>query len=140
MIVIDASSVSKLLLKEEGWKSVASYLDQNLCATDFVLIEAANAIWKHKHKKGFTSGEARVAFEKLEEIGKDIVLLEPVESYLEEGLNIALKEDMPIYDAIYLAQARKYGTLLTSDGPQGKMAGGYGIRVICVLGGTATKS
>jgi predicted nucleic acid-binding protein len=139
VIVIDASSISKLLLKEEGWESVVKYLDQNLCSTNFVLVEATNAIWKHRRRKGFTIDEANIAFEKLGEMGRDIICLEPIEDYLEEGFRIALDDDITIYDALYIAHAKKCGTLLTSDKPQKEMAEKHKIKVIYVTGGTATK-
>ncbi len=42
-------------------------------------------------------------------------------------MEIAIEKIIPVYDALYLAQAKKYGSLLTSDEKQWKVAKKIGI-------------
>lgn len=48
MIVIDASALSKYVLKEEGWEEVRRFVRERrpLYSVDHVLKECFNAIWK----------------------------------------------------------------------------------------------
>lgn len=47
MIVIDASSLAKYLLKERNWLSIEKYIEQGFYSLDHILKEVANAIWKY---------------------------------------------------------------------------------------------
>ena len=48
MIVIDASAITKYVLKEEHWEQVRNYLTAEPCSLDLALAEVSNAIWKHQ--------------------------------------------------------------------------------------------
>uniref|UniRef100_A0A7J3X6D8 PIN domain-containing protein n=1 Tax=Thermofilum pendens TaxID=2269 RepID=A0A7J3X6D8_THEPE len=133
MIVVDASALAKYVLREEGWEAVAGYLRRArpLYSVDHVLKEVANALWKHVHlAKAIDAGTALElcrALGRLAETG--VIVLENELKYLGRALEIALEYGLTVYDALYVAQAEKYGELLTSDEEQGRVAGSFGITV-----------
>jgi predicted nucleic acid-binding protein len=47
VIVIDASTLAKFVLKEENWERVYELLSKETISVDHVVKEVANAIWKH---------------------------------------------------------------------------------------------
>lgn len=69
-------------------------------------------------------------FEAVKKLREDVVIFEPFEGYLGgDAAKIAIDWRIPVYDALYLAQAKKYGGLLTSDEEQWKIAKKLGIKV-----------
>lgn len=127
MIVADASSIAKYILKEENWERIRQRL-REACSLTLALLEISNAIWKHcVLYRAVSREEAMVMLEALRKLERAIVF-EPFEKYLDEAVKIAIDEEIPVYDAVYLAQARKYGALLTSDERQRDVAEKLGIR------------
>jgi predicted nucleic acid-binding protein len=59
----------------------------------------------------------------------EVVIYEPIENYVSRAQKIAIEEKITIYDALYIAQAEKYGGILTSDGKQRDSAEKRGIKV-----------
>ena len=47
MIVIDASTLAKFVLRDENWERVYELLSKETISVDHVVKEVANAIWKH---------------------------------------------------------------------------------------------
>ena len=129
MIVIDASSLAKYILREENWKEVRNYLTEGTYSIELALAEVSNAIWKHHilYKK-ISRDEAWIMFDALKKIKEDVVIFEPFEDYLKNAMEIAIDENIPVYDALYLAQTKKYGSLLTSDEKQWEIAKKLGIK------------
>ena len=111
MIVIDASSLAKFILKEEGWSEVKGYLTKGVFSIDHSLL--------------LYSQIKRLITER-------IIILEPEYRYIDKALDIALKCKMTIYDSLYIAQALRYGELLTSDKRQAQVAEKFGVKVIFI--------
>ncbi|MCD6114515.1 MAG: type II toxin-antitoxin system VapC family toxin [Thermoprotei archaeon] len=134
MIVIDASSLAKYVLKEEGWLKVEEYLFKEVCSIDHVIKEVANAIWKHATIHSRVSEEtAETLYGILKKlVEENIVKIERQDKYVDEAFKIALQNKITVYDALYLAQAKHYGKLLTSDMKQAKIAEKLGIEVYVV--------
>ncbi len=136
MIVIDASSLVKYVLHEEGWREVKDILEKfkPLYSIDHLAKEALNALWKHSflHKAidPTTVLEFYQKLNKLFETG--VIVLESEGTYLGQALRIALENGVTIYDALYIAQSLRYGELLTSDEKQGKVASKLGVKVYIV--------
>jgi len=123
VIVVDASALSAFMLKEPGWKRFTPYL-VNSISVDHVVKEVANTIWKACIiKKIIRVEDALKLFMILESmIGKNIVL-EPETKYIGESLEIALRHKITVYDALYLALAKKKNLpLLTLDEKQAQIA------------------
>ena len=134
MIVIDASSLAKYVLKEEGWLKVEEYLLKEVCSIDHVIKEVANAIWKHStiySRVGEETAETMYGILK-KLVEENIVKIERQDKYVDEAFKIALQNKITVYDALYLAQAKHYGKLLTSDMKQAKIAEKLGIEVYVV--------
>ena len=131
MIVIDASSLAKYVLKEKEWLKVEEYLSKEACSIDHVIKEVANAIWKHTAIYSRVSEEtAETLYRILKKLVKEnIVKIESQDKYIDEAFKIALQNKITVYDALYLAQAKHYGKLLTSDMKQAKIAKKLGIKV-----------
>ncbi|WP_342452666.1 type II toxin-antitoxin system VapC family toxin [Thermococcus stetteri] len=59
-----------------------------------------------------------------------VLFLENPLEYLSQAREIACEKRITVYDALYIAQALKYGKLATSDGKQGKTAEKLGVEVV----------
>ena len=127
MIVIDSSAFSKFLMKEEDWEKVIPYFDPSLepHAVDMLIIETTNVIWKYMKKYRLITREQAIGlYEQMRKlIEEEVIILEPSEKYLQEALKIAINYDIPIYDSLFLAQARSLrAELITSDKRQKEVA------------------
>jgi len=137
VIVIDSSVFSKFLLREEGWERVIPYFDPDLepHAVDMLIIETTNVIWKYMRKyKLITREQALRLYEQMRKlIEEEVIILEPSEKYLREALEIAVDYDIPIYDSLFLAQARNLkAKLITSDRRQRDVAREIGVEVVYI--------
>jgi predicted nucleic acid-binding protein len=132
VIVIDASALAKYILHEEGWEEVSRYVRKMkpLYSIDHVLKEVVNAVWKHTMKNIILPEIAIQLYGSLEKLAKSqVIVLEDELTYIRRAVEIALRYGITIYDALYIAQAEKYGELLTSDEKQGSIARELGIRL-----------
>ena len=134
MIVIDSSSLSKYLLREEGWRQIEQYIVQGVVTLDHSRKEVLNAIWKHHAVKKIISRDQaeklRKAFETL--VDAKIIIIEGEERYIEKAFDIALTHQLTLYDSLYISQALRWEKLLTSDKLQEMAAQKLGIEVIYV--------
>jgi predicted nucleic acid-binding protein len=133
VIVIDASAIAKYLLREAHWEQVRDYLVAEPRSLDLVLAEVANAIWNHHviYRK-ISDREASLLYEALQKLGVDVLVLESFAGYLRGATEIAVKEKLTIYDALYVVQAQKYGHFVTSDEPQRKIAVKLGLDIMFI--------
>ena len=131
MIVIDASALSKYLLREEGWEHVESYLAKGTYSLDHVVKEVGNAIWKHYAIRKIISLDlALELFKALKRlIDDEVIKIENQDAYIDKAMEIALEHAITLYDALYVAQALRHGELLTCDRKQYEIAKALGIRV-----------
>jgi len=128
VIVIDASSLAKYILREDNWEKVRVHLLNEPYSLTLALAEISNAIWKHcmLYKK-VSHVEAKTMFDALKKL-RDVVVFEPLEKYLDDAVEISMKKGVTVYDALYLAQAKAFGCLLTSDEKQWEIANKMGIQ------------
>jgi len=131
VIVIDASSLSKYILKEENWVEIEKYLLKDLYSVSHIVKEVANSIWKHTVIfKRFSQEEHIAAYQVLNKIiSEEIIRIEGQEKYIDKAMNIAIENMITVYDSLYIAQALEYGELLTSDEKQAEIAEKLGIKV-----------
>ncbi len=123
MIVADASVLVKVLLKEPGWEEVP--IDQNTVTLDYALVEGMNAIWKAVKTGRATKEAGRNLITVLKLLGAGMLIFE-AKNFFERGLEIALKEDVTIYDALYIALAEALNAeFLTADEKQYHAARNY---------------
>ena len=134
MIVIDASSLAKYILREGNWQEVRNKLNEPepFYSIDYILIEVTNSIWKENLKKNLSEAESLLRFDALEMAYMEVLHIESFKNYMKEALKIGMTEKSTTYDALYVAQALKYKKLLTSDEPQSKIAIKLGIETILI--------
>jgi len=123
VIVIDASALAKVVLQEPGWEEVP--MEPHVATLDYALVEGMNAIWKAVRRGELTAEQGKVKVAVLKTLGRSITLFEAL-NFFERGLEIALKENVTIYDALYIALAEALKTeLLTADERQYYAAKNY---------------
>ena len=123
MIVIDASALTKFIMKEDGYKEIAEYLKAGTISVDHILKEVTNAIWKRYRQGTITPKEAEIMLKALKEILGRAVKLEEELTYIDETTKIAFNQNITIYDSLYIAVAKKKGLkLLTADETQAEAA------------------
>jgi predicted nucleic acid-binding protein len=129
VIVVDASSIAKVVLQEEGWESVPLTID--IATLDISFVEVANAVWKAVLQGRVSADGARRKIEALKMIADAIMVFKAVD-YLERALEMALKERITAYDAVYIALAEdKSAVLYTCDREQYSVATKY-VKATCL--------
>lgn len=136
MIVIDASSLTKYVLREKNWEEIKEYLlYDDVVSIDLVIKEVLNAIWKHYSLLKLISLETAYAKKNIlsKITNEGITEIESQDKYLDLAFELALENKITIYDALYIAQAiKKHAELLTSDEKQAKIAKSININTIFV--------
>jgi predicted nucleic acid-binding protein len=131
VIVIDASALTKFILKEEGWEEVISYLKAGTVSVDLVVKEVANAIWKTFKQEAISIEEAKTILKALKEIVEKVIKIEEELNYVDEAIKIAFSRNITIYDSLYIAMAKIKGlNLLTIDETQANVAKAENITAI----------
>ena len=119
---MDSNILVKLVLAEPGSKearkSIENFLRKgySLYTVDIALAEGLNAIWKHvKIHKDLKTEEAKSAVQDLTKIHDKLNILKTHE-LSEETAEIALTQNITIYDSLYITATRKLkATLYTAD-------------------------
>nr|WP_206205827.1 type II toxin-antitoxin system VapC family toxin [Thermococcus sp. Bubb.Bath] len=124
-------------MKEKGWEKVIPYLEPDLepYAVDMLLLEAANVIWKYMRKYQLITKEQALGLYDgmVKLVREEVIILEPSEKYLREALEIAMIHDTPIYEGLFLAQAKSLrAELITSDERQGEIARKMGLEAVYI--------
>jgi len=123
VIVIDASTLAKFILKEKGWEEVAEHLKAGTLSVDLVVKEVANAVWKRFRKGAASREESEIMLNALKEIQERAVKVEGELTYLDGAAEIAFNRGITIYDSLYIAMAKEKGLkLLTADETQATVA------------------
>jgi len=134
VIVIDASAIVALILMENGYEKVLEIIrvEKPVYTVDHAIKEVANAIWKAAYLKKVISSDSALKIYKgfIKLVKTHIIRVENESQYIDKAMEIALRYGMPVYDALYIAQALIYGELLTFDRIQARIARELGIRVI----------
>ncbi len=126
MLLIDSSAIVKFFSKEDGWEAVTEYIGSSL-TIPLGPVELGSALLKKVRK-----GEIRmeVAVELLSEYSKNAVLVEQ-SKHLGTALEIAISNNLAIYDSLFLAAALDEGhDLLSFDNKQIKVAKSLGIKTV----------
>ena len=133
MIVVDSSALAAFIRKEPGWERLVDYV-KNSVSMDLAVKEVSNAIWKDYAVRKLIDYETALALFKIMSLLVGVnVVLEPEEKYIEEAFKIALKTDITVYDALYIALAKsKNLSLLTLDVKQRKTAEATGVKTVSI--------
>lgn len=131
MIVIDASVLVKFILKEEGWNKIADFLKAGTISVDLVIKETVNAIWKRLMRKEISLEDAKRMFEAMKGILNKAVIIENEMDHIDEAFKISIKQNITVYDSLYIALAKKKKLeLLTADEMQAQVASLEEVRAI----------
>ena len=126
MIIIDTSAFMKYLLHEKGWQEVHQYLTSAVSPTsvDLLVIESANVLWKSVLQGLIPTKQATELYAAMELLyTQGPLVLEPATRYSADALAIALSQEIPVYNALFIAQARaRHVALVTSDRQQARCA------------------
>ena len=113
--MVDASVAVKWLFTEEHSKVARQLLAPRIVlhAPDFLLIEAANVIWKKVRRQEIP--DARPYLEELARMS-DAVVLRPSSELVQRAAALGLQLNHPVYDCVYLACAEaEAAPLVTAD-------------------------
>ena len=123
MIVIDASALVKVILQEEGWENIP--LTNKVATLDYAIIEALNAIWKAVIQNRLDVDDTKKRVEALRYLSEGLMIFD-AKKYLERCLEIALREKITVYDALYITLAEELGAeFYTCDVKQFEVARKY---------------
>lgn len=129
MLVVDASVLVKYVSREEGWQEARKLISMGVYTVKLALKETANAMWKKA-----MLGE--VNLDKVLEIIKGLynaVSLIDQDAVLPEAVEVALKHRITVYDALYIAAAKKLkASLATADEKQAEAAKNEGVDVVLI--------
>lgn len=120
-IVVDSSVAAKWVLPESDSAQAQQLIvdavaaGHRLIVLDLVFPEVANAIWK-RHRQGLITLAETRAF--LDALMLAPVVVEPAVQYLATAMDIAVKYDRAVYDALFVALANNLGIPgVTADEP-----------------------
>jgi len=131
--VIDASALSAYLLREEGFEEIRRLLVEGVDSIELVVKEVANAILIAHRRGRIGLEEAWRAIEALRSLLGVNVKVEGHEGLIEEAFDIALRHRTTVYDALYVALAKKLEAELGSrDEEQVKVAEKAGVKASLV--------
>lgn len=119
------------VLREEQWELIEGVLHEGPSSVELLPLEAANAILIARRRKRIDSSEAREALRTVRDLSGLAVTLAPHPPLLDGAWEIAEDQDVTLYDAVYVALARRERTALASrDQAQMKAARNVGVRVL----------
>lgn len=126
MRLIDSSIIVKFFAEEPGWESLRESMYSSV-TIDLALVELGSGLMK-KVKNGEFNGNAVPTL--LSKYSSIVQLLDQ-KKYLSEAYEIAMSNNFPIYDSLFIAAAKNENyELATCDGKQAKVGRKEGIRVI----------
>ncbi len=114
-LLVDASVAVKWFLPEELSDAADALLtgEHEICAPDFMLVEAANTFWKKVRLDQMTPAKADEA---LSDLAAGVIDIRPTSPLLPRALEMASHIGRPVYDCIYIAAAEAWpATLVTAD-------------------------
>jgi predicted nucleic acid-binding protein len=131
VIVIDASVLAGFLRKGPCWENLANYM-KNVISVDLIVKEVSNVLWKDYYvRKSVDKDTVLELYRLMKSLLGVNILLENEEKYLDDAFEIAILMGVSIYDALYIAQAKKNKLpLITLDMKQKEAAEKVGVEVI----------
>ena len=103
---------------KEARNEVTNFLKKGytLCTVDIALAECLNVIWKHTSLlKDLKPEEASLTLEDLTKLYDDLAIT-PTRELKDEAMQIAITQNITVYDALFVAAAQKANaTLYTAD-------------------------
>ena len=131
MRVIDSTILASFLRKESGWERIASLI-MNSLSVDLIVKEVLNVLWKDYSLRRIIDRETVAELYKIMKSLVNVnIILEPEDKYVDDAFKIALNTKITVYDALYIAQAKRNNLeLLTLDNKQKEAAESVGVKVV----------
>lgn len=125
-LVVDASVAVKWVVAEEGRaEALQQTAGEQLVAPEFVLVEAANILWKKVRLHELDAEQAQRGLSFIVGAYEQLV---PTSALIDNAFSFALAFDHPVYDCLYLACAEQQGVdLLTADARFASKVGGRAV-------------
>lgn len=131
MTVIDSSSLAKYVNRELGWEKVEDHLRTGVATIPLALKEIGNTLWKRVREKQISKDFSHQVLEGLLKLRPFKILDQEI--VLPSALSISIEENLPIYDAIFIALSEKLReVLITSDSKQAEAAKRRKLQVIYI--------
>ncbi len=105
MNVLDASVLSKFILKEEGWREASNYV-ASAVSVDHVVKEVSNAIWKAYKRKLIDVEDADRKFSALISLLEVNLRLVDERELIPRAFELAMRTHLTIYDSLYVVWAK----------------------------------
>lgn len=129
--VIDASALVAFVLREEDWETIEGVLHENPTSVELLVVEAANAVLSARRRKRIEEAEAKQALRAVGDLSGVAVSLVRSSPLLADTWEIASEQDVTMYDAVYVALARRERTAIASrDKAQLRAARNVGVRCV----------
>ena len=126
----------KFFLHEHAWEDVLPYLTtaSSPKTVDLLVTESANVLWKAARAGLIEKEQVPVLYSSMELLfTQGPLTLKPAPQFMAEAVSIAISLDTPVYDALFIAQARSdHSTLVTADRHQALGAKKYEVTTILV--------
>ena len=112
-VTVDASVAVKWLVSEDHRKAARALLRPRIerHAPDLLPLECASAIWK-KARRGEV-GSAALYLDEIARLSR-VIRIQPGETLLRDATETALRIGHPVYDCLYVACARRTGSVLAT--------------------------
>lgn len=116
VFVVDASVFIKLFIDEplsDQANALLNHPRKVFYAPDLIYTECANILWKYTKRFGMSEREAARNLREVRSLSLRIV---PTIDILQQALRLAMKHNISVYDACYVAAAASVGEpLVTAD-------------------------
>jgi len=114
--VINSTIPAPFLRKESSWEKIAS-LVMNSLPVDLIVKEVLNVLWKDYSLRRIIDRETVTELYKIMKSLVNVnIILEPKDKHVDDAFKIALNTKITVYDALYIAQAKRNNLeLLTLD-------------------------
>ena len=127
MIVADSSAIAALILKEPGWEKLATRLSKAV-STELAVKEVINAVIIAWQQGRINKEELKLKLEALKLLIDKNIKIIPQTKLITEATEIAINNNITIYDAIFISLAKTQNLpLLTKDKKQHETATKLGI-------------
>ena len=111
--IIDTSVALKWVLPEKFSDEAYDLRNARLAASEILLVESANALWRHVVVGRVLPDDAAKALQRIADAGVEFF---PIGPDIQSALALGLRLRHPIYDCLYLAAAiRERAHLITAD-------------------------
>lgn len=115
-IILDASIIVALYLPEEysSWAQDTVNAHRLPHILDLTMYEVFNALWKASLRKKMPVKITRTVLTSAKKFMKDLCRIHSYEEVIDIAFNLSLKHGITVYDASYLALAKKLGLKLAT--------------------------